>query len=151
MVRNATLEGLTGQGWRVQSLRFAGVGVVATLTHVLVALAASSVLELAPLAANLAGYSVAVMVSFWGHLRVTFKVHDPHVQHLLKFILLATMSLAISSLVTSICTSTGHGIGVAMAAVAVIVPGASFLAARLWVFVPVTEKSSLSGPHCGET
>lgn len=128
----------TGAVWPGQIARFAVVGVAATLTHVCVALMVTAMTGLPPLLANLAGFSVAVLVSFWGHLRVTFRVPDPQPQHLVRFIILSLVSLAVSSMITAICTRAGGGMGLAMGLVTLIVPGASFLAARLWAFTTVT-------------
>ena len=124
--------------WLGQIARFAVVGVAATLTHVVVALLVTTMTGLAPLLANLAGFGVAVFVSFWGHLRVTFRVSDPQPQHLFRFIVLSLVSLVVSSLITALCTRAGGGMGLAMGLVTLIVPGASFLAARLWAFTNIT-------------
>ncbi len=124
----------TGQDWPRQIGRFAVVGLVATLTHVGVALLAKYLCDLSPLNANLAGFTVAVGVSFQGHLRVTFRVQNPRWRHLYRFVVVSLASLAISSLITAACTRNGGDMKLAMAMVALIVPATSFLAARLWAF-----------------
>lgn len=120
--------------WLGQISRFAIVGAVATLVHVFVALAVSSHFAFAPLVANLAGFCVAVAVSFWGHLRVTFRVAEPQRQHLYRFVVLSLASLAASSLITVVIIYLGGSMIVAMCLVTLIVPGVSFFAARLWAF-----------------
>ena len=121
-------------GWLDQLARFAAVGVVATLTHVAVALLATYQFALPPLQANLAGFIVAVGVSFQGHLRVTFRVKNPQRYHLYRFIVLSVTSLAISSLITAIGTRNGGDMWLVMVFVALIVPLSSFFVARLWAF-----------------
>ena len=46
-----------------QLARFGGVGVLATIVHILVALVARNAVELAPLLANFVGFGVAFVVS----------------------------------------------------------------------------------------
>lgn len=130
--------------WQEQILRFVAVGITATLTHILVALLASLIFDLAPLVANLSGFSVAVAVSYWGHLCVTFRVADPKPLHVIRFGILSLVSLAASSMLTAICIGIGGSMVDAMMLVALAVPGTSFLAARLWVFAePIQENGTL--------
>ncbi len=136
--------------WVGQITRFAVVGAMATLVHVVVALLVTSTIALAPLVANLAGFSVAVAVSFWGHLRVTFKVEKPQRQHLYRFIVLSLISLAVSSLITAACTYWGGSMIVAMSFVTLIVPGVSFLVARFWAFAIVTGRAAVLDSKNGE-
>jgi len=134
-VRQATRrDPRPGPVWLGQLGRFAIVGVAATLTHVGVALLTTYLFALSPLQANLAGFTVAVGVSFQGHLHVTFRVQDPQWRHLCRFIVLSVTSLAVSSLITALCTRSGGNIRLAMTLVAGVVPASSFLVARLWVF-----------------
>lgn len=134
-MRQAALTVLrTGPVWLGQCGRFAIVGMAATLTHVGIALLTTYLFVLSPLQANLAGFILAVGVSFQGHLRVTFRVQNPQWRHLYRFIVLSVTSLAVSSLITAVCTRSGGDMRLAMALVALIVPASSFLAARLWVF-----------------
>ncbi len=136
--------------WLAQLTRFAVVGLLATAIHIAVALMVTSVFSLAPLTANLSGFCAAVAVSFWGHLRVTFRVKEPQRQHFYRFVVLSLASLAVSSLITAIWTSLGGSMVVAMGLVALIVPIMSFLAARLWAFAVLTSQSTASGPKSGE-
>lgn len=117
-----------------QLTRFACVGVAATLTHVLVALAVTWAFDLLPLLANFIGFCVAVFVSFWGHLRVTFRVANPQRRHLFRFSILSLVSLAVSTAITAAMTAFGASMTMAMCAVGIVVPMASFVAARLWAF-----------------
>lgn len=118
-----------------QLIRFGGVGGIATLAHVLVALVAGAVLGLQPQGANLAGFLASVLLSYFGHARFTFS-RRASVPQFLRFAVLAILALAISSATVALGTTVlGLGLPAVMAAVALVVPTASYLAMRLWVFV----------------
>jgi putative flippase GtrA len=118
-----------------QLIRFAGVGGLATVVHVLVALVVQAVLPVSAQGANLAGFAVAVLLSYIGHARVTFGMDARSGPQFLRFCLLSALGLATSSATVWLVTERlGFGFGVAMVAVAVLVPAASFLAMRFWVF-----------------
>jgi putative flippase GtrA len=125
-----------------QLIRFGGVGGLATLAHVVVALAARQSLPVTDQQANIIGFLAAVSLSYIGHARVTFRAPVGSVDQVLRFAVLSLLGLATSSLTVWIVTAgLGLGFGVAMAAVAVLVPAATFLAMRFWVFRP-----ALGGP-----
>lgn len=118
-----------------QFLRFCGVGGLATVVHVLCAMAVSAALSASPQWANLAGFLAAVQVSYFGHARFTFGVALRSAAQMLRFVILSLLSLAVSSGTVWLVTARlGFGFPVAMAAVALIVPLASYLAMRFWVF-----------------
>lgn len=118
-----------------QLLRFGGVGGLATGVHVLCALAARQGLALSEQQANLAGFVAAVLVSYVGHGRYTFGVGLQSAPQFLRFVLLSLLGLATSSAtVWAITGWLGFGFVAAMIVVAVVVPGMSFVAMRLWVF-----------------
>ncbi|SEM90549.1 Putative flippase GtrA (transmembrane translocase of bactoprenol-linked glucose) [Loktanella fryxellensis] len=128
--------------WLGQARRFAGVGAIATLVHVGVALLATHLLALLPLLANLAGFIAAVAVSYAGHARYTFRVGQPDRRHLRRFMALSLVSLAVSSLVTALWTRNGGQMWQGMALVAATVPAVSFLVSRLWIFTPAPSARS---------
>lgn len=118
-----------------QLLRFAGVGGLATGVHVLVALFAQASLPVSAQGANLAGFTAAVLLSYIGHARFTFAVATQSAAQFLRFCFLSALGLATSSAtVWLITTQLGQSFMVAMVAVAVMVPAASYLAMRFWVF-----------------
>jgi len=118
-----------------QLLRFAGVGGLATLAHVLTALAVQAALPLTAQAANLAGFVAGFATSYAGHARVTFNAPLRSVPQFLRFLLLSLLGLAASSLAVWVVTTViGASFALAMAAVVVIVPAVSYVAMRLWVF-----------------
>lgn len=128
-----------------QILRFGGVGGVATLSHVAAALAAEAVLPVTPQQANLAGFAVAVVVSYTGHARFTFDTPLRSGRQFQRFLMLSLAGLAASSLTVHLMTTLlGMGFLAAMAAVAVVVPLFSYIAMRFWVFRHTATESSPS-------
>ncbi|MBW4709217.1 GtrA family protein [Roseobacter sp. YSTF-M11] len=120
-----------------QLSRFAGVGVVATIVHVLVALTASMGFGLSPQGANLCGFAVAVLLSYLGHGKVTFNARLEHRFHAPRFLVVSGAGLAVSSGLTQIiAVHLEAPFVVAMGVVAVAVPAATFLLCRFWVFSP---------------
>lgn len=120
-----------------QVTRFASVGVLATLVHVGVALLAEAAFGLGAQAANSAGFAGAVILSYLGQGQWTFGAELQHRTHGPRFLSIALLGYAVSSLVTLLVTGwMGAPFIAAMAAVAVIVPGATFLACKFWVFRP---------------
>lgn len=118
-----------------QLVRFAGVGGLATAVHVLVALLVQAALPVSAQGANLAGFGAAVVLSYLGHARVTFGVSARSGPQVLRFVVLSGLGLATSSAtVWLMTTKLGASFGAAMVAVAILVPAASYLAMRLWVF-----------------
>ena len=116
--------------------RFASVGLAATLLHVVVALT-SSRFGLSPQAANAAGFASALGLSYVGHGRFTFGTELEHHRHGPRFLATAALGLVLSSALTQvIAVWIGAPFAVAMGAVALAVPGATFVLCRIWVFVP---------------
>ena len=118
----------------MQVLRFAGIGICATLVHVTVALAVGTALNLSPMSANLAGFTLAFVVSYLGHIKFTFRVATPNTSHLRRFLVLSALSLVLSSAITAIATAQGATLTQAMICVGLIVPAVSFIGARFWAF-----------------
>jgi putative flippase GtrA len=118
-----------------QLLRFAGVGGLATGVHVLCALVLRHLVPVSEQEANLAGFAAAVLVSYVGHARFTFGVDMRSGSQFLRFVALSLLGLATSSsTVWIVSTHLGFSFVSAMAAVAILVPGLTFLVLRLWVF-----------------
>ncbi|WP_289040346.1 GtrA family protein [uncultured Aliiroseovarius sp.] len=118
-----------------QLLRFIGVGGLATLTHVLVASLAYRYASVPDMWANFAGFCVAVLVSYTGHSRVTFATEPTQKGQFPRFVFVASMGLVASSTIVGVVSTWGGGsFYLAMALVVVLVPIATFLALRFWVF-----------------
>ena len=127
---------------------FAGVGLLATMTHVVVALAAAAMLGVGPQTANAMGFALAICISYLGHAHLTFGYPMGHAVHGPRFLALALGGLALSSGITFVlCTLLGTPLTIAMAAVALAVPVFTFLGGRFWAFAaqPSIETSALAG------
>ncbi len=81
-----------------QLLRFGGVGGAATLVHVLIASLLHAGAGLVPMLANLAGFASAVLLSCIGHARWTFGAGFAGGGQALRFVFVALVGLATSSL-----------------------------------------------------
>lgn len=118
-----------------QLSRFAGVGAMSTLVHVLVALCAASLLGFAPQMANLSGFIAAVSFSYFGHGYFTFEADVKHRLHGPRFFSVAALGLGVSSTLTHVITAwMGLPFVVAMGVVAVAVPASTFVLCKFWVF-----------------
>jgi len=119
----------------LQMIRFGSVGGLATVFHVIVAVLMRDAFGVSPLQANFAGFCGALFLSYVGHAYLTFgtALRGPH--QFLRFLFVAVSGLVVSS-ATVWCLNIQFGLSFefAMVAVAVLVPAASYVAMRLWVF-----------------
>lgn len=119
-----------------QILRFALVGVVATCAHYLMSM---SVVQLFNIySANLAGYLIAVAISYFGHQRYSFQLATTQVSHRAQFprFMFASLGgLALSCLILAIMDD---GVGaphwLSLAAAVCLVPIYSFTINKWVVF-----------------
>lgn len=128
-----------------QLLRFGGIGGLATLVHVAVAMIMRGSVEMTPLQSNLAGFVSALLFSYLGHARCTFRVGLNSGTQILRFVFIALLGLAISSGTVRSAEALGFDFGIAMAVVAVLVPVVTYLALRLWVFETVKQEDGANG------
>ncbi|MCK8482875.1 GtrA family protein [Aliiroseovarius sp. S2029] len=125
-----------------QIIRFGGVGGVATLLHVFVAMMAREACGLAPLDANFTGFLCAVLFSYIGHTRFTFRRAVKPSDQFLRFVIAALVSLGTSSFLVWLLVSVmGIYFAIAMMAVTVVVPMMSYLMFRFWVFESARERT----------
>ncbi|UWQ13862.1 GtrA family protein [Aliiroseovarius sp. M344] len=118
-----------------QLFRFIGVGGLATITHVLLATIAHKFFVTPEMWSNFIGFCGSVLISYSGHSSFTFAAEANHKQHFPKFLFVSLTGLAASSsIVWVVSTLAGGSFYLAMGLVALIVPLATFLALRFWVF-----------------
>ena len=114
---------------------FAIVGGMATGTHVVSALVAHEVGGLPPLSANFVGYAFAVLVSYFGNARLTFKRTALHSKQFAKFVAVSLMALALNQLIVFYFTSVlSWSFAWTLAPAVVLVPLFTFVMSRLWAF-----------------
>lgn len=114
---------------------FAVVGVAATLTHVIAALAARELGGLSPLAANFVGYACAVGVSYLGNARFTFRRAVLHGPQFVRFVVVSLAGLGLTQGLTWLLVEqAAWPFWMGLAVVAVAVPALSFVLQRVWTF-----------------
>lgn len=123
-----------------RAVRFIGVGGLATLVHIAIALAAEAGFGMNELAANLAGWIAAVSVSYFGHLHVTFGAAWAPARQVPRFVIISLAGLAASSAIVALVTGLGGSFAVAMVLVAVGVPVVTFFMLSFWVFDKAPER-----------
>jgi putative flippase GtrA len=125
--------------------RFAGVGIIATLTYCGVALLLSNRLVGVPMAwASLAGFAVSLLVSYLGHANFTFRVDKGlHGRFGPRFMAVSVgLAMACSLLAQLIVSRFGVSELYVTAFIAVLYPGASFLLHSVWSFVAPASRAA---------
>jgi len=130
----------------LQAARFGVVGVLATLTHIAVAIAIVELVALPVFWANIGAFCVAAFVSYGGNHRWTFGRSGCHARYLPRFLSIAGLGLALGQIMVWAITEAGGHYRVAIVTVAVTVPVFTFLASRFFVFAePRDEFESAAG------
>lgn len=118
-----------------QGAVFGVVGVAATLTHVLIALTLEGWAGLEPLVANLIGYSSGIGVSYFGHARLTFGAPSRDGAQFARFLAVTLFALGLNQLIVWVCVHRlDWPFWMALVAVVLLVPGPTFVLAKLWAF-----------------
>lgn len=132
-----------------QIRRFGIVGILATTVHVFVAYLVVSLTGSLPQLANLFGFLCAFLVSYFGHLHYTFQPEFASDSYFRRFLILSGLSFLTSASIVYFLTNTlGLDFRWALAAMAVIVPGISFIVAKFWAFsAPEQDESAGYGSY----
>jgi len=117
--------------------RFGIVGIVATAVYPAVSLAIVWSGLGGAIVATVLGHLAAGVVSYFGHLRYSFKVESEHAVFLRRFLVLAFAMLGLNIGITWLSTSVlSFPPIVPIATVAVLIPVMNYLCSRFWVFYP---------------
>lgn len=117
-----------------QLVIFGLVGVVATLTHYLIALASHESLGINLHASNFIGYACAVGVSYFGHGLLTFRV-SLNRRVLRRFVLVSIATYTASAgILAGLETGLNFPHRISLAVVVLTIPVISFLLNKLWVY-----------------
>lgn len=127
-----TRAGILDEFWRI--VRFAGIGGIATLVHFSVCLGVLYSLGADEQIANLAGFGVALSISFLGHYHFTFKSERGHAKALPRFLLVALCAYLVSAAVIALLASLSMSPLLQVFFGAGVIPVASYFANRLLVF-----------------
>jgi putative flippase GtrA len=115
--------------------RFGFVGLTAMATHIAVANVALAYAFGSAYVASLSGFLVAFCVSYLGHYHFTFGEGQGHTKALPRFFLVAVSGFLASLLVLKVIATYGSVPPAASLTVSILViPGLTYLAARLWAF-----------------
>lgn len=123
-----------------QASRFGAIGLLATIIHVVVALALVEFAGLKVFWANIGAFCAAVSVSYLGNHRWTFACQGAHAHHLPRFLAIAALGLAIGQVTALAVVAAGGHHRTAIVMVALMVPAFSFVACRLFVFAKQRDK-----------
>jgi putative flippase GtrA len=125
------------RGILLQALRFLAVGGGATIVHVGTALFFNAVVGLSPLTANFCGFLLGWSVSYLGHWRWTFSAASAHRSAVPRFFIVSIVLVALNqAIVYAVTVRLGWPFWTALAIVVAVIPAGSFLASRLWAFLP---------------
>lgn len=115
-------------------LRFGVVGIGASATYIVVALAAERA-GLSPQQANLVGVIASTLTSFFGHLFYSFRRDGITGQYITRFLVLSLAVYALSRAGTSLgVTYLGWPYWIVVLSIAVTMPLFTWTAGRFWVF-----------------
>jgi putative flippase GtrA len=115
---------------------FVATGCVAAAVHFGVVIGLVSRFGLPPLLANVAGWVVALGVSFVGHWRLSFADQAaPPGRSARRFVLVSALGFAINETAYALLLGSGAGYRIALAAVLLGVAVITYLLSRHWAFL----------------
>ena len=115
---------------------FVATGCVAAAVHFGVVVGLVSQFGLPPLLANVAGWGVALGVSFVGHWRLSFADQAaPPGRSARRFVLVSALGFAINETAYALLLDSGAGYRIALAAVLLGVAVITYLLSRHWAFL----------------
>jgi putative flippase GtrA len=133
LLSEAISGGLCGLG--LQYIRFACVGAAATGVHVALFAILIELLQISALVSNLAAFGAALLLSFVGHCRWTFRLRNGRWPALGKFAVTAVLGLGLNSAIAyGIGDRLGWHYAYAVVAMVTVTPVALFLLNRCWTF-----------------
>jgi putative flippase GtrA len=115
---------------------FTIIGIVAAMTHYIVAVGLESLFLLKPSWANIIGFISAFPVSYFGHLKLTFAATNAsHQQALPKFFTIALMGfIGNQSLVLLLLAKTFLPFWMVLGFVMVVVAVSTYFLSHFWAF-----------------
>jgi putative flippase GtrA len=115
---------------------FLAVGCAAAATHWGVVVLAVSTAAMQPLVANVAGWLVAFIVSFFGHYRLTFRhQHAPLARAARRFFAVSALGFCVNELAYAwLLQVTRLRYDVLLALILIGIAGMTFILGRFWAF-----------------
>lgn len=116
-------------------LKFGVVGLFATLTYYLSAIALREVLYgFSILVTNLIAYGIAMIVSYSGHYFWTYKAQSDHGVTIVKYVISALFGSALNSVIVYFCMRSSMQYKSAMVVAIILVPAVAYVINKKWVF-----------------
>ena len=120
-----------------QAISYFTVGGIATLLHVAIALTLNSVIGMTPLWSNSIAVFCAWVVSYSLNWQWTFAAVSPHRTSMPRFLAISVAGFGLNqALVYAFAVKLGWPFWIALVPVVLIVPLASYVASKVWAFVP---------------
>ncbi len=117
-----------------QPLRFAFVGLVTAVGYLAIAAALGQGLRFSPVMANFIAICLMHPVAYLSHRLITFKYAGPWRDSVVRFASVALATTLVSCVSTSLQVQWGVPLAIGLTLNCVIVPTATFLLMRMWVF-----------------
>ncbi len=128
-----------------QVVSFGLVGGAATLVHVSVALSLNAYTVVGPIGANLAAYLCAFGVSYLGNSILTFRRPAASGARMSRFLVVSVAGLGLNQAIVVPLVALAHlPLKLALVPAVLIVPIATFVVSRLWVFGAGDQATALS-------
>lgn len=125
---------LTGDHVAARALRFASVGAANSAVYAAVTAGLVQGLGVAPVAASIAGYCVAVPLGFAGHRGISFRSRRRWTREAARFVVAQAVSLAVTACAMGVAVASGASYVWGMVGAVALVPVANFLLMHFWVF-----------------
>ena len=139
-------DGATLRDLALQYVRFAGVGGAATAVHVVLFGALIELLQSSAVMANLAAFGAALLLSFVGHCRWTFRHRGRRRSALGRFTVVAGVGLGLNSAIAyEIADRLGWHYACAILLMVTVTPVALFLMSRFWAFAERSPRVAARG------
>lgn len=118
-----------------EPLVFGIVGVISTLIYLAVCFLCARGLDLTALPSSVIGHTIATVWSFLGHHRLTFRRTGQYGHYGRRFFVLMVLNyLANMAIVQVVSGWLGYSDTTSFIAVALLIPGFSYLISKFWVF-----------------
>ena len=117
---------------------FGLVGISAMLVHFYAVTAIFIPLGIHPLIANVFGFLVAFIVSYYGHSRLTFRANGKNsssLKSMLRFFLVAAASFLLNQFIFYLLlTFTQLSIDLSLGITLIVVSGSTYILSKFWAF-----------------
>ncbi|NOC47421.1 GtrA family protein [Ruegeria sp. HKCCD7559] len=120
-------------------LSFGVVGILATVTHALLAVTLIEISDLHPFSANAFGFGTGFIVSYFGHHRFSFQSEAGHRRAMPRFLAVAGFGLLLNQVIVYLIVNLwGLNYFIALNVIILTVPATTYLASRRWAFAKLS-------------